>query len=128
MPETHFVLVSGYLTVDATVAAVRAGADVVMTKPVTAGESVRRVEEQASEPLETPHTQTQTLAQAESEDHRRMLRSKLSELGGREVAAAAERVRNEFTVELAERMPYLPEALYAVLRDDSLGRAANRSD
>jgi len=68
------------------------------------------------------------LAQAESEDHRRMLRSKLSELGGREVAAAAERVRNEFTVELAERMPYLPEALYAVLRDDSLGRAANRSD
>lgn len=62
------------------------------------------------------------LAQAESEDHRRMLRAKLSELGGKEVAAAAERVRNDFTAELRERMPYLPESLYAVLRDEAINR------
>ncbi len=71
MPESHFVLVSGYLTVDATVAAVRAGADVVMTKPVTGGEIVRRVEDHASEPLATP--QTPTLAQAESEHIARVM-------------------------------------------------------
>jgi hypothetical protein len=58
------------------------------------------------------------LAQAESEDHRRMLRTKLSQLGGREIAEAAERVRTEFTAELRERMPYLPEPLYAVIRDE----------
>jgi hypothetical protein len=60
------------------------------------------------------------LAQAESDDHRRMLRAKLSQLGGREVAEAAERVRRAFNDEHAERMPYLPESLYALLRDERI--------
>ncbi len=71
MPDSHFVLVSGYLTVDTTVAAVRAGADVVMTKPVTGGDIVRRVQDRASERLETP--ETPTLAQAESEHIARVM-------------------------------------------------------
>lgn len=71
MPGSMFALVSGYLTVDATVAAVRAGADVVMTKPVTGGEIVRRIEEKASEP--PPEAGTPTLAQAESEHIARVM-------------------------------------------------------
>lgn len=62
--------------------------------------------------------QTQ-LAQAEDEDHRRMLRAKLSALGGQAATDAVERVRRSFTLEHRERAPYLPDALYAVLRDDA---------
>lgn len=71
MPGSMFALVSGYLTVDATVAAVRAGADVVMTKPVTGGEIVRRIEDKANEP--PPEAGTPTLAQAESEHIARVM-------------------------------------------------------
>ena len=69
LPGSRFALVSGYLTVDITVAAVRAGADVVLTKPVTAGEIVRRVED--GEP--PPEEETPTLAQAESEHIARVM-------------------------------------------------------
>jgi two-component system response regulator RegA len=72
LPGCRFALVSGYLTVDATVAAVRAGADVVLTKPVTAGEIVRRVEEITSTPMDDT-TETPTLAQAESEHIARVM-------------------------------------------------------
>lgn len=71
MPSSMFALVSGYLTVDSTVAAVRAGADVVLTKPVTGGEIVRRVEDQATEALD--NDTTPTLAQAESEHIARVM-------------------------------------------------------
>jgi two-component system response regulator RegA len=70
LPGSRFALVSGYLTVDVTVAAVRAGADVVLTKPVTAGEIVRRVEDGAPPPSEE---ETPTLAQAESEHIARVM-------------------------------------------------------
>jgi two-component system response regulator RegA len=70
LPGSRFALVSGYLTVDATVAAVRAGADVVLTKPVTAGEIVRRVEVGSPPPAEA---ETPTLAQAESEHIARVM-------------------------------------------------------
>lgn len=71
LPDSRFALVSGYLTVDATVAAVRAGADVVLTKPVSAGEIVRRAEEITSMPDD--NTETPTLAQAESEHIARVM-------------------------------------------------------
>ena len=70
LPESRFALVSGYLTVDVTVAAVRAGADVVLTKPVTAGEIVRRIEDGTPPP---PEDETPTLAQAESEHIARVM-------------------------------------------------------
>lgn len=62
------------------------------------------------------------LAQAQDEDHRRMLYSKLSSLGGSAAAQAVDRVRQEFSSEHRARAPYLPEALYAVLRDDGISR------
>jgi len=70
LPSSLFALVSGYLTVDATVAAVRAGADVVLTKPVTGSEIMRRVEDKSAESLEA---ETPTLAQAESEHIARVM-------------------------------------------------------
>ena len=59
------------------------------------------------------------LAQAEDEDHRRMLRSKLSALGGKGAADSVDRVRRDFSREHQVRAPYLPEALYAVVRDEA---------
>jgi hypothetical protein len=77
------------------------------------------VSEHADRELAIQFLETQ-LAHAESEDHRRMLRAKLSQLGGREIAEAAERVRREFDAEHRARMPYLPESLYALLRDERI--------
>ncbi len=59
------------------------------------------------------------LAQAETEDLRRMLRTKLSALGGSEAAATVLRVRAAFVAEHRAQAPYLPEALWAVLRDEA---------
>jgi hypothetical protein len=56
------------------------------------------------------------LAQTEDEAHRRLLRRKLAQLGGEEALEAVERIRHEFKTEHLERAPYLPDALYAVLR------------
>jgi two-component system response regulator RegA len=71
LPDSRFALISGYLTTDVTVAAVRAGADVVLTKPITAKEIVRRLEEIAAEP--SNDDETPTLAQAESEHIARVM-------------------------------------------------------
>ena len=71
LPHSLFALVSGYLTTDVTVAAVRAGADVVLTKPVTAVEIVRRLEEESTGPDDDDPTPT--LAQAESEHIARVM-------------------------------------------------------
>ena len=71
MPGSRFALVSGYLTTDVTVAAVRAGADVVLTKPVTGTEIVRRLEDANTVPADEPSTPT--LAQAESEHIARVM-------------------------------------------------------
>jgi two-component system response regulator RegA len=68
-PETVTVLLSGYLTVDATVEAVRAGAQHVMAKPVGPRELLLRVAGRtSSESLDTP-----SLAHAEREHIARVL-------------------------------------------------------
>jgi two-component system response regulator RegA len=68
-PQTVVVLISGYLTTDVTVAAVKAGADVVMAKPVTGTDIVRRLEQ--AEPANDD--ETPTLARAEAEHIARVL-------------------------------------------------------
>jgi hypothetical protein len=60
------------------------------------------------------------LAQAEDDDHRRMLQRKLSELVGEQKARDVDRTRREFAAEHARNAPYLPEALYAVIRDENI--------
>lgn len=67
LPHATFAVVSGYLTVDSTVAAVRAGADLVLTKPVTGGEILRRAAEAPRLIDPYPVLDTPTLAQAEAE-------------------------------------------------------------
>ena len=58
------------------------------------------------------------LALAEDEDHRRMLRSKLSQLGGAQAAERVLAVRRAFVQEHRERAPYLDDGLWAVVRDE----------
>ena len=65
------VLVSGYLTIDTTVVAVQAGADVVVTKPITAGEILRRVDGRHQD--RPARIETPTLADAEAEHIARVL-------------------------------------------------------
>jgi two-component system, response regulator RegA len=70
LPHLLVVLCSGYLSVAAAVAAVRAGADVVVFKPITFREILQRIEESEEEPdLED----TPTLARAEWEHIMRVL-------------------------------------------------------
>lgn len=59
------------------------------------------------------------LAQAENEDHRRMLQRKLAQLAGEEATRSVETTRRSFAAEHAARAGYVPEALYAVIRDDA---------
>ena len=61
-PQTVIVLISGYLTTDLTVEAVKAGADVVMAKPVTGIDIVRRLEQ--AEPANDDGTPTLASAEA----------------------------------------------------------------
>ena len=70
-PDALVAIVSGYLSVESTVAAVRAGADVILSKPVTARDILRRVER--GMPEEPDRSDTPTLAHAESEHIARVL-------------------------------------------------------
>jgi two-component system response regulator RegA len=65
-PELVVALVSGYLSVSSAVGAVRAGADVILFKPVTFREIVRRVEEGVPS-IDPNIEETPTLARAEWE-------------------------------------------------------------
>lgn len=56
------------------------------------------------------------LAQTEDEDHRRLLRRTLGRLTSREAVARIERIAEAFTAERTRVAPYLPDALYAVIR------------
>lgn len=58
------------------------------------------------------------LAQAEDEDHRRMLTSKLAAFGQQHAAEDIARVRDTFREEQRVRAPFMPDALWAVIRDD----------
>lgn len=71
LPATRTALLSGYLSVDTTVAAVRAGADVVMSKPARVAEILRRAEVPPSEP--PPALDTPSLDEAISEHIARVL-------------------------------------------------------
>ncbi len=70
-PGMVVALVSGYLSIDLTVTAVRAGADYVISKPVTGREILRRVEGGSEEPPNLD--ETPTLARAQSEHIARVI-------------------------------------------------------
>ena len=65
MPDTKFAIMSGYLTVESTVECVRAGADVVVTKPVNGSEILRRASVDVHPDFES---KTPTLVEVEA-DH-----------------------------------------------------------
>jgi two-component system, response regulator RegA len=70
LPSTVLALISGYLSTDITVAAVKAGADVVVSKPITGKELLRRAtgDVDLDESIPTP-----SLAEAEAEHIARVL-------------------------------------------------------
>jgi two-component system response regulator RegA len=70
-PELPIALCSGYLSIDVTVAAVRAGADIIAFKPITFREVLLRLEENESEAVNLEDTPT--LARAEWEHIMRVL-------------------------------------------------------
>jgi two-component system response regulator RegA len=70
-PELIVALCSGYLSVDVAVTAVRAGVDLVLFKPVTAREILRRID--AGPPSEPDLDETPTLEAAEWEHIMRVL-------------------------------------------------------
>ncbi len=87
-PELPIALCSGYLSVDVTVAAVRAGADIIAFKPITFREVLQRLEDNATAAVEPPDLEeTPTLARAEWEHIMRVL----SDCDGN-VSAAARRL------------------------------------
>lgn len=83
-PESVVALVSGYVSTDITVMAVKAGADLVMAKPISGQDLLRRVAEGLREEL---LAQTPSLAQVEAEHIARVL----ADCGGN-VSEAARRL------------------------------------
>jgi hypothetical protein len=63
------------------------------------------------------------LAQAEDEDHRRLLRRKLSQLAGSGAVQAIEATRAQFELERRREAPYLPDTIWAVIRSDAADAA-----
>jgi two-component system response regulator RegA len=86
-PQLAIALCSGYLSVDMTVAAVRAGADIIAFKPITFREILQRLDKDAAEPEESDLDETPSLARAEWEHIMRVL----SDCDGN-VSAAARRL------------------------------------
>jgi two-component system response regulator RegA len=84
--QIAIALCSGYLSVDVTVAAVRAGADIIAFKPITFREIIQRLEE-GEEAEEPALDDTPSLARAEWEHIMRVL----SDCDGN-VSAAARRL------------------------------------
>ncbi len=68
LPEALIAMISGYVSTDITVVAVKAGADAVVSKPVTARDLLRRLTGPVNIEIETP-----TLAQVEAEHIARVL-------------------------------------------------------
>lgn len=60
------------------------------------------------------------LVETDDEAHRRLLRRKLGALTSRESVAQIERVRERFIEEQRQRAPYVPDSLWAVIRDDAV--------
>jgi two-component system response regulator RegA len=72
-PSTTIVLCSGYLSVDSAVAGVRAGADIVVFKPITFREILHKIYRHVDEEAPVAELKTATLAQAQSEHVDRVL-------------------------------------------------------
>lgn len=70
LPAALIALISGYVSTDVTVLAVKAGADAVISKPVTAGDLLRRLT--AAGPVNVAN-ETPSLAQVEAEHIARVL-------------------------------------------------------
>jgi two-component system response regulator RegA len=68
LPRAIVALVTGYISTDITVTAVKAGADVVMSKPITCKDLLRRVCNE-----DVPAPDTPSLAQVEAEHIARVL-------------------------------------------------------
>lgn len=75
------------------------------------------ITEHGTEQLAVQFLESQ-LAQAEDEGYRRMLRRKLERMGQGQTAQQAEAVREAFRAEHDARAPYVPEALYTVIRSE----------
>ena len=73
--------------------------------------------EHATEQMARQFLETQ-LATAEDEDYRRMLRRKLAAIGGAHSVQEVESIRRAFIKEHLAQLPYAPDSLYAVLRDE----------
>jgi len=84
-PRMTLALMSGYLSVDATVEAVKAGATVVMAKPISGRDILKRLDR--GPPEDVDRGATPTLEQAESEHIARVL----TDTGGN-VSEAARRL------------------------------------
>ena len=69
-PDMVIVLISGYLSIDSTVVAMRSGADYVMSKPITGRDIVKRID--GTTPWDE-WGETPTLANAEAEHIARVL-------------------------------------------------------
>lgn len=83
------------------------------------------VADHATEPLARQFLESQ-LAQAEDPDYRRMLRKQLATIGGQKSVDAVERTRTAFAREHLTQRPFVPDTVYAVIRDEAT--AARSSD
>lgn len=82
------------------------------------------VADHATEPLARQFLESQ-LAQAEDPDYRRMLRKKLATVGGQKSVEAVERTRNAFAAEHLQQRAFVPDTVYAVIRDDATAAPAS---
>jgi len=84
------------------------------------------ITEHATDELAIQFLESQ-LGQTDDEEHRRLLRRKLGNLAGREAVDRVERIREAFVTEQRRVAPYLPDALYAVIRAEGSPLAATRT-
>lgn len=66
------------------------------------------------------------LAQSEDEDYRRMLRKKLHDIGAGASVESVERVRSRFFADLERQAPYLPDAVFTLVRDGATKKPAEQ--
>lgn len=83
------------------------------------------ITEHATDELAIQFLESQ-LGQTDDEEHRRLLRRKLGNLAGREAVDRVERIRDAFVAEQRRVAPYVPDALYAVLREEGSPLALTR--
>ncbi len=113
----------GY-SADETAAAKEEGAELIRraaafgADPLVRQYAATLVSEHGDDALAIQFLESQ-LAQAEDEDHRRMLRAKLSRLVGPEATRRIEDLQRAFVEERNAKAPYVPEPLWAVIRDET---------